>query len=121
MAAHSAFTRFHDRLPREDHFLFACVYRQPPPPFTYTVSAVMNGQASEHMNSTSSPISSGSPKRPIGMSSRKRLSSSGEEAAAAAKAVLIGPGEIDSTRILSLANSRATPSVIELTAPLAAA
>src|SRR5262245_5342240 len=32
--------------------------RQPPPPFTYTVSAVMNGQASEHMNSTSSPISS---------------------------------------------------------------
>ena len=55
----------------------------------------MNGQASEHMNSTNSPISSGSPKRPIGMSSRKRLSNSGEEAAAAAKAVFIGPGEID--------------------------
>ena len=45
-------------------------HRQPPPPFTYTVSAVMNGQASEHMKSTSSPISSGSPKRFIGMSAR---------------------------------------------------
>src|SRR5262245_12472411 len=57
--------------------------RQPPPPFTYTVSAVMNWQASEHMNSTSSAISSGSAKRFIGTSSRKRCTSSGELLAAA--------------------------------------
>ena len=57
-------------------------HRQPPPPFTNTVSAVMNGQASEHMNSTSSPISSGSPKRPIGTSSRNFLLSSALVAAA---------------------------------------
>src|SRR6185437_7213227 len=121
MAAHSAFTRFHDRLPREDHFLFACVYRQPPPPFTYTVSAVMNGQASEHMNSTSSPISSGVPKRPIGISSRKRFTSSGEEPAASWNGVAIGPGEIDIARMPWVAYSRATPMVIDTTAPLAAA
>ena len=43
----------------------------------------MNSQASEHMNRTSSPISSGSAKRFIGTSSRKRCTSSAELLAAA--------------------------------------
>ena len=54
-------------------------YFQPPPPFTYTVSAVMNAHASEHMNNTSSPISSGVPKRPIGIWLRIDSLSSSEE------------------------------------------
>ena len=53
-------------------------YRQPPPPLTYTVSAIMNSHRFEHMNRTSSPISSGSPNRFMGMSSRKRRTTSGE-------------------------------------------
>ena len=59
----------------------------------------MKPQASEHMNSTSSPISSGSPKRFIGTSSRNRCSSSGEVCAAAWKGVRIGPGEMERQRI----------------------
>jgi hypothetical protein len=81
----------------------------------------MNGQASEHMNSTSSPISFGSPKRFIGTSSRKRCTSSGEDCAASWNGVWIGPGEIDKARMPCVANSRATPMVIDTTAPLAAA
>jgi len=44
-----------------------------------------------------------------------------EVAAAAAKAVSIGPGEIESARMPWVANSRATPMVMVTTAPLAAA
>src|SRR5262249_36520649 len=95
--------------------------RQPPPPLTYTVSAVMNSQASEHMKSTNSPISSGSANRFIGTSSRKRCTSSGELLAAAWNGVLTGPGEIESARIPCVANSRATPIVMVTTAPFAAA
>ena len=57
--------------------LFA--YRKPPPPFTYTVLAVIYSQASEHMNSTSSAISSGSPRRFIGTSATARARKSGGE------------------------------------------
>ena len=81
----------------------------------------MNGQASEHMNSTSSPISSGSPKRFIGTSSRKRCINSGDVCAALWNGVRIGPGEIERQRMPAGANSRATPSVIDTTAPFAAA
>ncbi len=73
------------------------------------------------MNSTSSPISSAVPKRPIGTSSSIFCLSSGEVAAAAANAVSIGPGEIESARMPCAANSRATPMVMVTTAPLAAA
>src|SRR5262249_32778206 len=110
-----------DRKDCHDCFLPAKIYRQPPPPFTITVSPVMKLQASEHMNSTSSPISSGSPKRFIGTSSRKRRRISGEVCAASWNGVRIGPGEIERQRIPEAANSRATPSVIDTTAPLAAA
>jgi hypothetical protein len=81
----------------------------------------MNGQASEHMNSTSSPISSGSPKRFIGTSSRNFCASSGEVAAASWNGVFTGPGEIDYARIPWAANSRATPMVMVTTAPFDAA
>src|SRR6185503_20839767 len=84
------------RLPRLAGVNFgAGSQRQPPPPFAYIVSAVMNSHASEHMKSTSSAISSALPKRPIGMSASILAFSSGEVAAAAANCVSTGPGEID--------------------------
>src|ERR1700726_2862254 len=67
----------------------------------------MNEQASEHMNSTNSPISSGSPKRFIGTSSKKRATSSGELCAASWNGVLIGPGEIETARMPAVAYARA--------------
>ena len=51
----------------------------------------MNEQASEHMKRTSSPISSGSPNRFIGTSSRKRCMRSGGVCAALWNGVRIGP------------------------------
>ena len=79
----------------------------------------MKEQASEQRNRTSSPISSGVPKRFIGTSSRMLRASSGEVAAAAWNGVSIGPGEIESARMPRSANSRATPIVIVTTAPFA--
>ena len=46
---------------------------------------------------------------------------SADEPAASWNGVLIGPGEIDSAQMPCVAYSRATPSVIDTTAPLAAA
>src|SRR5262249_1367693 len=70
----------------------------------------MKAHASEHMNSTSSPISSGSPNRFIGTSSRKRCTSSGDVCAALWNGVRTGPGEIERQRIPACPNSRPPPS-----------
>src|SRR5262249_51025527 len=84
------------------------LHRQPPPPPTSKWPPVRQLHASEHMNRTSSPISSGWPKRFIGTSSRKRLRISGEVCAASWNGVRIGPGEIERQRMPCVANSRAT-------------